>query len=205
MKLLLASNNAKKLAELRRLLADEDVVLVTPAALGGLPDVVEDQPTFRANAAKKALSGARASGLWTLADDSGLEVDALGGAPGVLSARFAGAHGDDGANNALLLAKLAGLPDYLRGANFVCALALARPDGSIALALEGRAHGRILHAPRGTDDFGYDPLFEFTEPGFEASNRSFAELEPAVKGEVSHRGRALRQLAHDLPRLVSER
>lgn len=204
MKLLLASNNAKKLAELRRLLADEDVVLVTPAALGGLPDVVEDQPTFRANAAKKALSGARASGLWTLADDSGLEVDELGGAPGVLSARFAGAHGDDGANNALLLAKLAGLPDFLRGANFVCALALARPDGSLALALEGRAHGRILHAPRGTDDFGYDPLFEFTEPGHTQTGRSFAELAPAEKGEVSHRGRALRELVRRLADVRTE-
>lgn len=198
MKLLLASNNAKKLAELRRMLADEDVALVTPAALGGLPEVVEDQPTFATNAAKKASSGARASGLWTLADDSGLSVDALGGAPGVHSARFAGAHGDDGANNARLLEKLADLPDYLRGASFTCALALARPDGSIALALEGRAYGRILRAPRGTDDFGYDPLFEFTEPGHTQTGSSFAELAPAEKAEVSHRGRALRELVSRL-------
>lgn len=198
MKLLLASNNAKKLAELRRMLADEDVALVTPAALGGLPEVVEDQPTFATNAAKKASSGARASGLWTLADDSGLSVDALGGAPGVHSARFAGAHGDDGANNALLLEKLAGLPEFLRGASFTCALALARPDGSVALAIEGRAHGRILRAPRGTGDFGYDPLFEFTEPGHSQTGSSFAELAPAEKAEISHRGRALRELVSRL-------
>lgn len=204
MKLLLASNNAKKLAELRRMLADEDVVLVTPAALGGLPEVVEDQPTFATNAAKKASSGARASGLWTLADDSGLSVDALGGAPGVHSARFAGAHGDDGANNALLLEKLAGLPEFLRGASFTCALALARPDGSVALAIEGRAYGRILRAPRGTDDFGYDPLFEFTEPGHSQSGSSFAELAPAEKAEISHRGRALRELVSRLASVRSE-
>lgn len=198
MKLLVASGNAKKLRELTFQLQHLDVVIVTPSEVGGLPDVVEDQPTFRGNAAKKAISAARASGLWSLADDSGLEVEALGGAPGVMSARFSGAHGDDAANNALLLEKLRDVPFHLRGARFVCALALARPDGSLALEIEGTATGRILNIPRGTHDFGYDPLFLFTEPGYAETNRGFAELEPHEKARVSHRGRALREFARRL-------
>jgi len=202
MELLLASQNAKKQAELSTLLAGLDVRVVLPAQIGGLPDVVEDQPTFRANAAKKALAAARASGLWSLADDSGLEVDALHGAPGVRSARFAGAHGDDAANNALLLAKLAEVPMARRGARFVCALALARPDAAagavLALEVLGTAHGRIMHAARGTRDFGYDPLFLFTEEGYPQTDLGFAEMTPAEKAEVSHRGRALRDLLKGL-------
>jgi XTP/dITP diphosphohydrolase len=197
-RLLVASGNAKKLRELTTQLQHLDVLIVTPNEVGGLPDVVEDQPTFRGNAAKKALSAARASGLWSLADDSGLEVDALGGAPGVMSARFSGAHGDDAANNARLLEKLVDVPFHLRGARFVCALALARPDGTLALEIEGTAHGRILNAPRGTHDFGYDPLFLFTESGYAETNRGFAELEPHEKARVSHRGRALREFAREL-------
>jgi XTP/dITP diphosphohydrolase len=203
MKLLLASNNKKKHAELARMLAPLDVEVVLPREVGGIPEVVEDAPTFRDNAAKKAISAARASGLWSLADDSGLEVEHLGGAPGVHSARFAGAHGDDAANNALLLAKLAGVPDERRGARFGCALALARPDGSIALEMQGSASGRILHTPRGDGDFGYDPLFLFTEPGFAQTGRGFAELAPDEKAEISHRGRALRELARRLPQLTA--
>lgn len=202
MKLLLASGNKKKLVELRDVLDDRgdlDVQLVVPAEVGGLPDVVEDGRTFAENAAKKAISAARASGMWALADDSGLEVDALGGAPGVNSARFAGVHGDDAANNRLLLERLANVPDERRGARFVCALALARPDGSLALEVAGQACGRILHAPRGANDFGYDPLFEFTEPGFAQSGRGFAELSLVEKREVSHRGRALRSFIERLP------
>lgn len=195
MRLLLASGNAKKLRELELVLSGTGVELVTPAAVGGLPDVVEDLPTFRGNAAKKAISAALFARMWALADDSGLEVDALGGAPGVLSARFAGAHGDDAANNALLLERMADVPDARRGARFVCALALARPDGTIALEVEEHARGRILRTPRGARDFGYDPLFEFTEPGFAQTGRGFAELDAAEKSAVSHRGRALRQLA----------
>jgi XTP/dITP diphosphohydrolase len=198
-RLLLSSGNAKKLAELAHVLASLDVEVVTPASIGGLPDVVEDQPTFRGNAAKKALSAARHARAWALADDSGLEVDALGGAPGVLSARFAGVHGDDAANNALLLERLRDVPDARRGARFVCALALARPDGALVLEVEGIARGTILRAPRGTRDFGYDPLFLFTEPGFAETGRGFAELTPEEKARVSHRGRALRELARRLP------
>lgn len=202
MKLLLASGNKKKLLELRDVLdarAELDVQVVVPAQIGGIPDVIEDGRTFAENAAKKALSAARASGMWSLADDSGLEVDALGGAPGVNSARFAGVHGDDAANNRLLLEKLVRVPDAQRGARFVCTLALASPDGSIALEVAGAARGRILHAPRGANDFGYDPLFEFTEPGFTQTGRGFAELSLAEKREVSHRGRALRAFLERLP------
>jgi XTP/dITP diphosphohydrolase len=194
MRLLLASNNHKKHAELARLLARLSFEVVLPRDVGGIPHVDEDQPTFAGNAAKKATSAARSGGLWALADDSGLEVDALGGAPGVLSARFAGVHGDDAANNARLLRELADVPDERRGAQFVCALALARPDGSIALEVRGTARGQILHAPRGDGDFGYDPLFLFTEPGFHQTGRGFAELAHDDKAAISHRGRALREL-----------
>jgi len=201
-RLLVATSNQKKLAEFARLFASEDLELVTPAMCGGLPDVVEDQPSFRGNAAKKAQSASLHSRNWSLADDSGLEVDALGGAPGVLSARFAGAHGDDAANNRVLLERLEDVPDAERGARFVCALALARPDGTIALEVEGLARGTILRAPLGAHDFGYDPLFLFTEPGFAQTGRGFAELATAEKSAVSHRGRALRELAARLPEVL---
>lgn len=194
MKLLLASNNAKKHAELTRMLAPLEVEVLTPRDVGGLPDVVEDAPTFRGNAAKKAQFAARARGLWSLADDSGLEVDALGGAPGVHSARYAGSHGDDAANNARLLRELSAVPRERRGAQFVSALALARPDGTLALEVSGRVRGEILFEPRGDGDFGYDPLFLFTEPGFPQTGRGFAELALDEKALVSHRGRALREL-----------
>ncbi|MCY2959491.1 MAG: non-canonical purine NTP pyrophosphatase [Planctomycetota bacterium] len=200
--MLLASGNAKKLRELRLVLAGVDVELATPDSIGGLPDVVEDRPDFRGNAAKKAVSAASHARMWALADDSGLEVDALGGAPGVFSARFAGKHGDDAANNRLLLERLAHVPDGERGARFVCALALARPDASLALEVTGTARGTILREPRGTHDFGYDPLFLFTEPGFEQTGRGFAELDAFAKAAVSHRGRALRDLAAKLPLLL---
>jgi XTP/dITP diphosphohydrolase len=199
--LLLASNNAKKHRELSAMLGSLGIVVVLPRDVGGIDEVVEDQPTFRGNAAKKAVSAARSSGRWALADDSGLEVDALGGAPGVQSARFAGRHGDDAANNALLLERLSAVPEPRRTARFVCALALARPDGSLALQVEGLARGRILFEPRGDGDFGYDPLFLFTEPGFPQTGRGFAELAHAEKAEISHRGRALRELVQRLREL----
>ena len=202
MRLLLASQNAKKRAELLRLLAPLGLEVLTPGEVGGIPPVDEDQPTFARNAAKKASHGARASGHWTLADDSGLEVEALDGRPGVRSARYAGEPADDGRNNRKLLRELHGLPEERRGARFVCALALARPDGSLALEVSGEARGRILESPRGAGDFGYDPLFLFTEPGFPQSGRSFAELDGAEKAAVSHRGRALRALSDRLPGLL---
>ena len=198
-RLLLASDNAKKRAELQGLLGHLSLDLVSPRDIGGLAAVVEDCATFAGNAAKKARAAALATGLWCLADDSGLEVEALGGAPGVHSARYAGKHGDDAANNAKLLEQLRDLAPARRGARFVCALALARPDGSLALEVEGTAGGQILESPRGTRDFGYDPLFLFTETGWSETGRGFAELAPAEKARVSHRGRAMRALLEHLP------
>jgi XTP/dITP diphosphohydrolase len=202
LKLLLASRNPKKHGELRAFLEKLDVEVVTPDEIGGLPSVVEDKPTFRENAAKKAISAARASGLWALADDSGLEVDHLKGAPGVHSARWAGEHGDDAANNRKLVAALNGVPLANRGARFVCALAIARPDGTLAAEILGSARGRILSAPRGDRDFGYDPYFLFTEDGYAATGKGFAELATDEKLAVSHRGRALRELARRLPGIL---
>lgn len=199
--LLLASGNKKKLAELESLLAPLGIQLRSPDDVGGLPEVDEDRPTFAGNAEKKACSAASASGMWALGDDSGLCVDHLDGAPGVFSARYAGTHGDDQGNNKKLLAELAGVPESDRGAHFVCAIALARPDGSLECVLEGETHGRILEAPRGEGGFGYDPLFLFTEPGHPATGRGFAELTGDEKGTVSHRGRALAQLARRISSL----
>ncbi len=204
MKLLLASSNRKKLRELCGLLAPLALELCAPQDVGGIVDVVEDQPTFAGNAAKKAISAAQHTGMWALADDSGLEVDALGGAPGVRSARFAGEPADDARNNAELLRRLAGVPAAERGARFVCAIALAHPGGILAATFEGQAQGRILAEPRGTGDFGYDPLFLFTEPGYPQTGSSFAELDSATKSSVSHRGRALARLVAALPAIRSE-
>ena len=203
MRLLIATRNEKKLRELELLLTPLEIELVTPADAGGLPTVDEDQATFALNAAKKALSAAKKSRLWALADDSGLEVEALDGAPGVHSARYAGEPADDARNNAKLLKELAGLPRERRAARFVCALALARPDGTLALEVEGEARGRILPVPRGSGTFGYDPLFLFTEPGFQQTGRGFAELSSAEKSAVSHRGRALRALAKQMPAVLA--
>jgi XTP/dITP diphosphohydrolase len=196
MRLLVASGNGKKLAELRGLLSAPasgapGLEILAPADVGGLPEVVEDQPDFAGNALRKARSGALASGLPCLADDSGLCVDALGGAPGVRSARFAGEGAGDAANNRLLLERLAAVDDAGRGAHFVCALSLCAADGTELARFRGECPGRILRAPRGSAGFGYDPLFEYTGPEPDCRGRSFAELDAAQKGRVGHRGRAL--------------
>jgi XTP/dITP diphosphohydrolase len=198
MELVLASGNPKKAAELRALLEPLGARVLTAAEVGGLPEVEEDRDTFAGNARKKAESAAQATGRWCLADDSGLCVEALDGAPGVRSARYAGPECDDEANKAKLLEALAGKPEAERGAHFVCALALAGPGGQTEVEFEGQTHGRILDAPRGQAGFGYDPLFLFTEPGLAETGRAFAELTPAEKARVSHRGRALRGLAEHL-------
>ena len=213
-RLLVASRNAKKLAELRRVLESEGVVGIEPVGLDEVPEFPEEPETgatFAENALIKARAGVLATGLPCLADDSGLAVGALNGMPGVLSARWAGRHGDDAANNALLLAQLSDVPDERRGAAFVSACALVGPGvPGVARAArdprvhgegtdeglqgevvqEGRWPGRVLREPRGEGGFGYDPLFL---P--EGSDRSAAELSPQEKDAASHRGRALRALA----------
>ncbi len=190
----LASRNAKKAAELRALLGEGWEV----RGLGefpGAPEVEEDGATFLDNAVKKAVEVSRHVGGLVLADDSGLEVDALGGAPGVLSARFAGRHGDDGANNAALLERLVGVAAEGRGAQFRCVLAVAR-GGGVLFTCEGVCRGWVDFGPRGDGGFGYDPLFV---PEWEGSaevgglrfGNTFAEIAPEEKNRRSHRARAM--------------
>ncbi len=195
MKLVLASHNAGKLAELRGLLAGYGIAVV-PQAEFGIGEIEETGLTFVENALLKARHAARISGLPALADDSGLCVDALGGAPGLHSARYAGADGDAQANILKLLDALAEIGDEHRGAHFHCTLALLRHSEDPApLVCEGRWHGRILHEVRGDGGFGYDPLFLD-----EASGQSAAELSREEKAAISHRGQALRQLVEALSR-----
>ncbi len=185
----LASRNAKKLVELQALL---DPLGFHLRLLSDFCDGAADEtaPSFIENALLKARHAAIASGLPAIADDSGLEVDALNGAPGVQSARYAGAHGDDQANNAKLVQALHGLPDARRGARFVCALAFLRhKDDPVPVTAQGLWRGRILTAPRGECGFGYDPLFYVAEHG-----KTSAELAPALKNRISHRARAAAQL-----------
>ncbi|GAB3730904.1 RdgB/HAM1 family non-canonical purine NTP pyrophosphatase [Luteimonas pelagia] len=192
-RLVLASGNAGKLAELRALL-DGSGIEVVPQGDLGIGDIEETGLSFVENALLKARHAARESGLPALADDSGLCVDALGGAPGLYSARYAGAHGDAAANIDKLLAALSDVPEAGRGARFVCALALLRhPGDPHPLIAEGCWEGRILRAPRGDGGFGYDPVF--LDP---ASRRSAAELAPEAKHRASHRGQALAQLRRRL-------
>ena len=194
-RLVLASHNAGKLAELRTLLAASGIEVV-PQSQFGIGEIDETGPSFVENALLKARHASRISRLPALADDSGLCVDALGGAPGLHSARYAGADGDPQANILTLLDALAEIPDAHRGAHFHCTLALLRhPEDPAPLLCEGRWRGRILHAPQGEDGFGYDPVF-FDE----ASGQSAAELTREEKAAVSHRGQALRQLMAALAR-----
>jgi XTP/dITP diphosphohydrolase len=183
MKLLIATRNSHKLEEIRALFAAAGLELASALDFPELPDVVEDGATLEANAVKKAVSLALATGWWSLADDSGLEVEALGGAPGVYSARYAGEPPDDQANNRKLLAALDGRTD--RSARFRCVIALSTPEGR-AQYVEGVCRGGIVTAPRGTAGFGYDPLFV---P--DGHQRTFAELTADEKNRISHRGRAL--------------
>lgn len=194
MKLVLASGNRGKLVEMRDILSDFGVELVAQGDLG-IDDIEETGTTFVENALLKARHAARMSGLPALGDDSGLCVDALGGAPGLYSARYAGAHGDASANIAKLLDALRDVPDEQRGAHFHCTIVLLRSaDDPAPLIAEGRWHGRILHAPQGANGFGYDPVFLDVERG-----RSAAEIDAAMKSRVSHRGLALARL-RDLSR-----
>lgn len=199
-KLLVASRNAKKLHELRRVL---DAAGVSGVELVGLdevpefPEAPETGATFEENALAKARDGAAATGLPCVADDSGIEVDALNGMPGVLSARWSGVHGQDDANTELLLAQLADVPDERRGAGFVSACALVVPGGSESV-VRGEWRGVIARSPLGENGFGYDPVFV---P--EGDGRSAAELSPEEKDAASHRGRALTLLIPALQQLGS--
>jgi XTP/dITP diphosphohydrolase len=188
-RLVLASGNRGKLDELHEILAGNGFELVAQSTLG-VDDVEETGKSFVENALLKARHAARASGLPALGDDSGLCVDALDGAPGLYSARYAGHHGDSAANNAKLLEALLGTPAERRDAFFICVLALvAHADDPAPLIAEGRWHGRILDVPRGDRGFGYDPLFL---P--DGETRSAAELDPTTKNAISHRGQALAAL-----------
>jgi XTP/dITP diphosphohydrolase len=189
--ILVASRNAKKLNELRRVLTESGIEGLTVVGLDevqAFDETPETGATFEANAIVKAVDGAAATGLACVADDSGIEVDALNGMPGVLSARWSGVHGDDSANTQLLLAQLGDVPDDRRGAKFVSACAFAIP-GSEPIVVRGEWPGTIAHEPRGDGGFGYDPIFV---P--ESETRSAAELSPSEKDAASHRGRALRLL-----------
>ena len=190
MKLILASNNAHKLAEMKAILAPYFDEIVSMREAGIEHETVEDGRTFMENAVKKATELAQISGCCAIADDSGLCVDALAGGPGIFSARFAGVHGDDKANNALLLKELEGEHD--RGAHYTCAIALAWPDGRL-LTAEDYLYGEIAYDERGTNGFGYDPLFLLKEVGLRT-----AELPPEEKNRISHRGKALRKLVEQL-------
>jgi XTP/dITP diphosphohydrolase len=189
----LASRNAKKLAELQGLLGALGWRL-RPAGEFGDEAAQEHAPTFVENALLKARHAAKASGLPALADDSGIEVDVLDGAPGVHSARYAGASAGDADNNTRLLEALRGVPVHLRSARYVCVLAFVRrPDDPIPVLAQGEWRGQILEAPRGANGFGYDPLFWVAEHG-----RSAAELPAALKNRLSHRARAAAALLQAL-------
>ncbi|WAC54961.1 RdgB/HAM1 family non-canonical purine NTP pyrophosphatase [Gordonia sp. SL306] len=200
---LVASRNAKKLAELRRVLDAAGITGIDVVGLDAVPEYPEEPETgatFEENALIKAVAGARATGFACLADDSGLAVDALNGMPGVLSARWCGRHGDDQANNDLLLAQIHDVPDDRRGAAFVSACALVEPSGEQTVT-RGEWRGRMLRAPRGDNGFGYDPLFVPDDDL--AGGRSSGELSGADKDALSHRGKALAQLVPALRELAA--
>ena len=199
MTIVLATRNPGKIEEIREALSGLDIAFRTLSDFPDLPEIREDGTTFRENAEKKALTVARATGLPALADDSGLEVDALGGAPGVRSARFAGEGADDRSNNRKLLDLLRGVPPERRTARFRCVLALAFPDGRV-YTVEGTCEGRIVEDPAGEGGFGYDPLFLIPEEG-----RTFAQMTREEKNRISHRGRALSKLREVLPRIFSSK
>lgn len=205
--LVLGSRNVKKCREMAELIAPPwerrpwmDLIRVESiAAHPDAPEVVEDADTFAGNARKKASETALALGVWVLADDSGLAVDALDGGPGVFSARYAGEPCDDDANCRKLLEVLADVPDDRRGAAFRCALAVSDPEGRIRLESEGSVRGRILRELRGPGGFGYDPMFLIPE-----YHKSFGELSPLVKHQLSHRSRAFAHLRSGLEKLTRE-
>lgn len=197
MRLVLASTNPGKRREIEALLAPLGIGVATAAELGFTEEIAETGDTFQENARLKACAVARALGLPALADDSGLAVQALGGAPGVYSARYAGG-GGDAANNAKLLAEMAGTPPERRGAAFICVMVCCRPDGRI-LQTQGRLEGRIALAADGQGGFGYDPVFELPQRGL-----TVARLSTEEKNAVSHRGQALRAMVAQIEEFLRE-
>ena len=196
--LVIGTHNRKKGREIAQILQTPGLRLLTLDAFPDAPDPVEDGATFEENAIKKATELADALGAVVAADDSGLEVDALDGRPGVFSARYAGEHGNDPKNIEKLLAELAGVPAEQRTARFRCVAALAAP-GRLLTTTQGRLEGAIAERPSGCNGFGYDPVF--LVPGL---GRTVAELEPDAKHAISHRGQAFRRLALALPGLLSK-
>ncbi|MCG7875226.1 MAG: XTP/dITP diphosphatase [Candidatus Thiodiazotropha endolucinida] len=192
-KIVLASNNAGKVREINQLLASEQITVVAQKEFN-IPDAIEDGLSFVENAIKKARHAASLSGLPAIADDSGIEVDALNGAPGIYSARFAGPDSTDEANLQKLLDHLKEIPEAQRSARFQCLLVYMRhAEDPTPIICQGTWEGRILHQPRGENGFGYDPIFYV--PTHDCSS---AELEPEVKNSLSHRGQALKKLLHAL-------
>ena len=195
--LILSTRNAKKCREMVALLEPHGVEVRNLEEYPEAPDVEETGTTFAENAALKAGEVARALGEWTIADDSGIEVDALDGRPGVYSARYAGEDGNDEANNDLLLHELKDVPDDKRGAQYVCHLALANPNGEIVARVEEYCRGRILHQRHGDGGFGYDPLFLVPE-----YHRTFGLIGPQLKNVISHRARAFAKMLPQLLKLI---
>jgi XTP/dITP diphosphohydrolase len=196
MDLVIATLNQHKLQEFKVLLQDFSVTLFSLRDFPHLPPIVEDGTSFVENALKKAVVVAHATGKLTIADDSGIEVEALDGRPGIYSARFAGEDAGDAENNAKLLKELKGLPPAKRGARFKCVLGIAQPEGETAF-VEGECRGVITDVPRGQHGFGYDPVFLVPE-----YNKTFSEMAPEEKNRISHRSRALKKLLAILPRYL---
>jgi XTP/dITP diphosphohydrolase len=196
--ILLASRNRQKVRELAACLEGLDAAILTLDEVPDAPAVEEDGATFEENAVKKATEIARATGMITVADDSGLEVDALGGAPGVRSSRYAGENATDRENNEKLLREMSAVPEEMRGARFVCAAAVADPEGLVGV-VEGTCGGSIALEERGEHGFGYDPLFIKA-----AYNKTFAELGPDIKNRVSHRFLAMQKAAILIERYLAE-
>lgn len=196
-KVVLGSRNAGKIAEIRALLEPRGIEVAPVSDFPGVADVVEDGETFAANAAKKASEIALKLKQWTIGEDSGLAVDALDGAPGVLSARYAGEPTDDDRNNQKLIHALDNVADDKRGASYICHVVVADPAGEICLSVEACCRGRITREPRGDNGFGYDPYFLIRE-----YHQTFGELSPAVKRRLSHRARAFERIVPGLIALL---
>ncbi|HEX6986157.1 MAG TPA: RdgB/HAM1 family non-canonical purine NTP pyrophosphatase [Planctomycetaceae bacterium] len=197
--IVVATRNRKKLGEIVELLAPYGLKVLCVADFPDVPETVEDGSTFAENAAKKATEVAKRLGRWAVGEDSGLCVDALGGRPGVYSARFAGEKATDDENNAKLQAELAGVPEARHGAGYVCSVAVADPSGAVRLTEEASCRGRITTEARGGNGFGYDPFFLIPE-----YHRTFGELPPVVKRHLSHRARAFERLAPRLAGLLRQ-